>query len=73
MKCTTCGSQLQSVITDLPFKVTQSTIVILKTLPVHQCRNCLEYLVEDSIMERVEEILSQVDQHAELEIVRYAA
>lgn len=73
MKCITCGSQLESVTTDLPFKVSQKTIVILKRLPVHQCSNCLEYLIEDSIMERVEEILSQVDQHAELEIVRYAA
>jgi len=73
MKCTTCGSQLQSVTTDLPFKVSQNTIVILKILPVHQCENCLEYLIEDRIMERVEEILSQVGQDAELEIVRYAA
>ena len=73
MRCSTCGSQLQSVTTDLPFKVSQSTIVILKTLPVHQCTNCLEYLIEDGIMERVEEILSHVGQNAELEIVRYAA
>lgn len=73
MKCTVCGGELKSAKTDLPFKVSDSTIVILKKLPVKQCENCLEYLIEDEIMERVEEILSQVDRHAELEIVRYAA
>jgi len=73
MKCAVCGSGLKPMETDLPFKVSNSTIVILKKLPVNQCENCLEYLIKDEIMERVEEILSQVDRHAELEIVRYAA
>ncbi|MEC4678220.1 MAG: YgiT-type zinc finger protein [Nitrospirota bacterium] len=73
MRCTLCGSGFKSLKTDLPFKVSDSAIVILKNLPVSQCKNCLEYLIEDEIMERVEEILSKVDQDAELEIVRYAA
>lgn len=73
MKCAVCGSGLKSIETDLPFKVSNSTIVILKKLPVVQCGNCLEYLITDKIMARIEEILSKVDQHAELEIVRYAA
>ena len=38
MKCRVCGSTLESTITDLPFKVTERTIVILKSLPVAQCR-----------------------------------
>lgn len=73
MKCTTCGGVLQAINTDLPFKVSDSTIVILKQLPVLQCRSCLEYMLEDSVLARVDEILSEVDSAAELEVVRYAA
>jgi len=73
MNCSVCGSDLKSIVTDLPFKISESTIVILKELPVQQCSNCLEYLIEDGIFEHVEKILSQVDTQAELEIVRYAA
>jgi YgiT-type zinc finger domain-containing protein len=73
MKCHVCGSRLRPLVTDLPFKVTEATIVILKGLPVLQCDNCTEYLLEDSVMGRVEEILEKVDSAAELEIIRYAA
>lgn len=73
MKCTTCGGVLQAVDTDLPFKVSDTTIVILKQLPVLQCRSCSEYMLEDSVLARVEGILSGVDSAAELEVVRYAA
>lgn len=73
MKCTMCGSQLKSARTDLPFKVTDTTIVILKGLPVLQCGNCSEYLIEDKVFDRVEKILAEVDSAAELEVIRYAA
>jgi YgiT-type zinc finger domain-containing protein len=73
MKCHVCGSKLEHLITDLPFKVSETTIVILKDLPVLQCDNCAEYFIEDSVMRRVEEILEGVDTAAELEIIRYAA
>ena len=73
MKCHICGSGLQALITDLPFKISDTTIVILKGLPVLQCENCSEYLLDDPIMGRVEEILDRVDAAAELEIIRYAA
>jgi len=68
-----CGSELRPLITDLPFKVSEMTIVILKGLPVLQCDNCMEYLLEDKVMGRVEEILQGADSAAELEIIRYAA
>jgi len=61
------------LITDLPFNVSETTIVILKGLPVLQCNNCTEYLLDDSVMGRVEEILKRVDTSAELEVIRYAA
>ena len=73
MKCMTCGSSLQPVQSDLPFKVSQHSIVILKNLPVLQCDNCGEYSIEDPIYRRVEEILAEVDASAELEIIRFAA
>ncbi|MBI2999223.1 MAG: type II toxin-antitoxin system MqsA family antitoxin [Deltaproteobacteria bacterium] len=73
MKCRVCGSTLQSIRTDLPFKVDDRSIVIFKELPVLQCQNCAEYLIEDPVMGRVEELLSTVDRGAELEIIRFAA
>ena len=73
MKCTLCGSKLSPLITDLPFKVSDTSIVILKGLPVLQCDNCREYLLNDLVMNRVEEILQRADAAAELEIIRYAA
>jgi YgiT-type zinc finger domain-containing protein len=73
MRCHVCGSQLGPLVTDLPFKVSDTGIVILKGLPMSQCDNCSEYLLEDSVMSRVEGILQEVDAAAELEIIRYAA
>ena len=73
MRCDICGSKLKSLISDVPFKVSETTIVILKGLPVLQCENCSEYLLEDTVMERVEQMLERVNAAAELEIIRYAA
>lgn len=73
MKCHLCGSKLKSLITNLPFKLSDSTIVILKGLPVLQCENCSEYIIDDPVMRRVEGILERVSLDAELEIIRYAA
>jgi YgiT-type zinc finger domain-containing protein len=41
--------------TDLPFKVSETTIVIVKALPVLECQRCAEYLLEDPVMKRVDE------------------
>jgi YgiT-type zinc finger domain-containing protein len=73
MRCSLCGSKLRPLITDLPFKLSDTCIVILKGLPVLQCENCREYLLDDSVMNRVEEILEGADAAAELEIIRFAA
>jgi YgiT-type zinc finger domain-containing protein len=73
MKCAVCGAQLQPVQSDLPFKVSEQTIVILKQLPVWQCPNCAQYLIEDRVLRRVDEILAGVDCAAEPEIIRFAA
>ena len=73
MKCRVCGSVLRETTTDLPFKVTEHTIVILKKLPVAQCEACSEYLIEDAVFARVEALLSRADRSAELEIILFAA
>ena len=73
MRCHVCGAVMKPLVTSLPFKVSETTIVILRDLPVLQCGQCREYLLEDAVMSRVEEILDHVDVAAELEIVRYAA
>lgn len=73
MKCRVCGSTLLAMTTDLPFKVTERTIVILKSLPITQCQRCSEYLIEDSVFAKVELLLSKVDTSVELEIIPFAA
>jgi YgiT-type zinc finger domain-containing protein len=73
MKCAVCGGELVRSTSDLPFKVSDTSIVILKGLPVLQCAKCPEYLMEDEVLRRVDEILSKVEGRTELEIVRYAA
>jgi YgiT-type zinc finger domain-containing protein len=73
MKCGVCGGELGKATTDLPFKVNENTIVIVKDLPVLQCPNCPEYLIDDEILRWVDEVLAKVEGGTELEIVRYAA
>jgi YgiT-type zinc finger domain-containing protein len=73
MKCTVCGAAMRSVTTDLPFKLSETHIVILKQLPVLQCGACREYLIEDSVMAKVDDVLKRADSTAELEVIRYAA
>ncbi|HET7273939.1 MAG TPA: type II toxin-antitoxin system RelE/ParE family toxin [Longimicrobiaceae bacterium] len=63
----------RDVVTDLPFKRANRSIVIIKDLPVLQCENCAEYFLEDPSMAAVEAILNGINETAELEIVRYAA
>ena len=73
MRCHVCGAEMTKLQTNIPFKISQTTIVILKDLPVIQCNGCGEYLFEDPVMEDVEEILEHANMTAELEILKYAA
>ena len=73
MKCYVCGAPMQAITTDLPFKVSNKTVVVLKELPVLQCENCQEILIQDGVMERVDALLAQVSADAELEVLRFAA
>ena len=69
----TCGGSLTATITDLPFKIGATSIVIVKGLPALECGRCPEYLIEDVVMSRVDLILEHADSAAELEIIRFAA
>jgi YgiT-type zinc finger domain-containing protein len=73
MKCSVCGGELETLKTDLPFKINEETIIIVKGLPVYQCSRCPEYLIDDHVLQRVDEILGKVEGSTELEIVRFAA
>lgn len=73
MRCTVCGARMSQVVTDLPFKLSETRIVILKELPVLQCEACREYLIEDPVMARIDTLLKGTDSTAELEVLRYAA
>lgn len=73
MKCGACGARMIAAPTNLPFKLSEERIVILKQLPVLQCASCREYLIEDTVMARVEMLLARTDSTAELEVLRYAA
>ncbi len=57
----------------LPFRLGPSSIVVIKKLPLLECSNCTEFSIEDSVMEKVEHLLGQADEAAELEVVAYAA
>jgi YgiT-type zinc finger domain-containing protein len=61
------------IITDLPFKTDIHAIIIIKNLPVLQCGNCSEYLIEDQIMQKVDDIINRMDRGAEVEILNFAA
>lgn len=61
------------MVTDVPFKLSETTIVIVKALPILQCDGCTEYALEDQVMQRVDAILERVNASAELAILRYAA
>lgn len=72
MICHICGGKLEKVVTNLPFKINHDSIIIVKQLPVLQCVNCSEYVIEDEVMQKVDSILNRIDATAELEVLNYA-
>jgi len=73
MICHVCGAEMKRTITDMPFKLRDTGIVVVKELPVIQCESCREYLLDDAAMEQVEGVLSQAGKSIEFEVVRLAA
>lgn len=73
MQCHVCGATMEAVVTTLPFKVRDRTIIIIKGVPVRQCAGCSEYLLEDAVMAQVDRILAQANAAAELAVIEFAA
>ena len=71
--CHVCGGEMRAATSDLPLRLAHNRIAIFKNMPVLQCEQCGEYLLDDSVMARVEQMLESVDAFAELEVVGYAA
>jgi len=72
MTCHVCGGQLNSLVTTLPVKEDRDRIIIIKGVPLLQCDNCREYVIEDAVMDKIDVLLSKVDATAELEVLNYA-
>ena len=64
---------MRAAVTDLPFKLSDRSIVVIKELPVLLCENCTEYALEDRVMATVDHILDSADDASELRVVKYAA
>jgi len=73
MKCHVCGGRMDSIRTDLPFKLDQHKIIVVKDMPVEQCQSCYEFLIQDPVMEDLDCLLDSVDSGIELEVRRFAA
>lgn len=73
MKCTRCGAAMEARKTDLPFKVSDTIIIVIRAVPVIECRSCTEYLIRDNDMQRIEEILRRTTSEAELAVIQFAA
>jgi YgiT-type zinc finger domain-containing protein len=73
MQCSVCGAGMEAVVTTLPFKVRDHTIIIVQRVPVWQCVSCREYLLEDVVMTQVDQMLAHVKAAAELEVIEFAA
>jgi hypothetical protein len=57
----------------LLFKIGDTAIVIVRSLPLFQCGQCGETELDNTAMSRVDQLVARVDRSAELEVIRYAA
>jgi len=73
MKCHICGGQMEKIQTDLPFKLDDHKILVMKDVPVEQCNSCGEFLIPDPVMEVLDNVIESTDKAVEIEIRRYAA
>ena len=73
MRCHTCGGNMNSIQTDLPFKLDDHRILVVKDVPVEQCNNCGDFLLSDKVLKIIDEIIEVTDDSVELEVRRYAA
>ncbi len=70
MRCRVCGGRLEARVTDMPFRIGDTAIVIVRSLPVFQCGQCGDTELDSTAMARVDNLLAQVDRSSEPEVVR---
>ena len=73
MNCHVCGGQMESSLSDIPFRLSRTSIVVIKRAPALECSNCGELSIEDPVMERIDGLLEQTGDAAELAVVQYTA
>ena len=73
MNCHLCGERFAQTVSDLPFRLGPTAIVIVKRMPVFECVSCGEFSLEDPVMRKVEILLQQTDQATELTVIPYAS
>ena len=73
MKCHVCGGRLKPSVSDFPFRLSTTTIVVIKQLPTLECADCSELSIEDPVMEKVESLLEHTDAATELVVITYPA
>lgn len=73
MKCHTCGHAMKKKLTDLPFKISDHKIFVVKDLPVHLCESCGEVYIEHRVMKKLDGIFNKTNDYTELEVIKYAA
>ncbi|MBS3759136.1 MAG: YgiT-type zinc finger protein [Desulfobacterales bacterium] len=64
---------MEKIQTDLPFKLDDHKILVMKDVPVEQCNSCGESLIPDPVMEVLDNVIESTDKAVEIEIRRYAA
>ena len=73
MECHVCGTSMTGVVSELPFRVNRSVMIILRDLPILECTECGAYAFEEKVMERVHEIVERLQAPSHLEAILYAA
>ncbi len=71
MKCHMCGGGMRSIRTDLPFKLDEHRIIVVKCVPVEQCNFCGEYVLRDLTMQSLDLLIASMDNNVELEVRKY--
>ena len=65
---------MEEQITDLPFKLDVTKILIIKQIPAVVCNSCGEIMLGDGVMEKIDEIIAGIQRiDSELEVIRFAA
>jgi YgiT-type zinc finger domain-containing protein len=61
VKCHICGGPMIKVMADLPYKLERKSTIVIKEMPAYQCTNCHQYLLDRDTMEKVDDIVFQIE------------